>query len=594
MFYIDKQLLDKRREVFFLRFLPPLIVFVAFFGLTLLSWNAARNILRANQLTILDQKNVTTTRAIKQRAENYEDILIGCVGLFDTNHEITEENWHTYLSIHNIAARYPGIQRIGFSKIVPADSLAAHIQEVRENGHPDYTITPAGDRQVYTSVLFSEPVNALTPMPRGYDMYSDPIRHKAMDRARTNGTLSLTNNVDIIADENKHPDQSSFILYAPVYRAPKDSFKTATERNGSAIGYVFISFFGADLLKRAESEESSNYGVMLTNMTGGTREKVFESPAFVGIQRKPGSFAQTEQFAVADATWQLTGTISPNIIDADARNRPTYALWGGLLFCIILSGFIYMLLLNRMYAITNKEESSIRLAKDELLALASHQLRTPATGVKQYIGMLREGFAGVLTKQQKVLIDKAYASNERQLGTIGEMLFVARADAKGLSDELQPINLTLLLQSILDENSAIFINNDQTLKYTQPARALHVMGNEQYLRMAIENIINNASKYTHRKGIIQVRLELVDTHSIEFSVKDSGVGVAREDYKLLFTKFSRIPNELTSKVNGSGIGLYLAKKVVQHHKGNITFTSKEKHGSTVTIVLPRFIKKDDD
>ena len=225
-------------------------------------------------------------------------------------------------------------------------------------------------------------------------------------------------------------------------------------------------------------------------------------------------------------------------------------------------------------------------AKDDFLALASHQLRTPATGVKQYVGMLIEGIAGPLTELQQSLLNKAYASNERQLGIINEMLFVARADSDQIKIQEDEINIGLLLKDIVEEQQVAFKNKNQICKLEIPDTAICLIGDEQYIRMAIENVVSNATKYTQEGGKIEIILK-ENTKDMILEINDTGVGVAEEDMHLLFNKFSRIHNDLSSSVSGSGLGLYLVKKVVESHKGSVVFDSKLGVGSKVKITLPK-------
>ena len=225
-------------------------------------------------------------------------------------------------------------------------------------------------------------------------------------------------------------------------------------------------------------------------------------------------------------------------------------------------------------------------AKDDFLALASHQLRTPATGVKQYVGMLIEGLAGPLTDLQQKLLTKAYESNERQLSIINEMLFVARADSDQIKIQDDEINIGLLLQDIVEEQQVAFKNKNQICKLKIPNTTICMFGDEQYIRMAIENVVSNATKYTQAGGKIDITLK-ENTQYIILEFNDTGVGVADEDKVLLFKKFSRIHNDLSATVSGSGLGLYLVRKVVELHNGSVTFDSKVGEGSKVKITLPK-------
>ena len=183
-----------------------------------------------------------------------------------------------------------------------------------------------------------------------------------------------------------------------------------------------------------------------------------------------------------------------------------------------------------------------------------------------------------------MLLEKAYESNERQLDTINEMLFVARADAGQLRIENEAFDLVEMLRNIVDEQKSVMTKKRQKITLTLPATEVLCRGDKQYLYMAIDNVINNASKYTHDGG--EIFVELYTKHHVAIvHIQDTGVGVADKDKHLLFKKFSRIPNELTTRVSGSGIGLYFTKKVIDAHDGKIIFDSKLKKGSRVTILL---------
>src|SRR5690606_18010718 len=116
--------------------------------------------------------------------------------------------------------------------------------------------------------------------------------------------------------------------------------------------------------------------------------------------------------------WVVTFDIMPSVIAKTTRDRPLNALIAGFLLSPLLAGFVLTLLVSRTRALANAQRAEVHDAKDELLSLASHQLRTPATSVKQYLGMLKEGFVGTLTPQQENILLRAYDSNERQLHII--------------------------------------------------------------------------------------------------------------------------------------------------------------------------------
>jgi PAS domain S-box-containing protein len=245
--------------------------------------------------------------------------------------------------------------------------------------------------------------------------------------------------------------------------------------------------------------------------------------------------------------------------------------------------------LRRTNVLLKKQQLDLQLlnaSKDDFISLASHQLRTPATGVKQYIGMLIEGFSGTLEKGQQSLLEKAYESNERQLRIISDLLKVAQVDAGKIIPLKTVTDLDEMVSSIIAEQADTFKKRHQDINYQKPEKTVEAKFDSNLIRMVLENIINNASKYSHENTTVSVTLE-DKGKTVSIDVKDEGVGILKADIPRLFEKFSRIDNDLSTQVGGSGLGLYWAKKIVDLHGGTITMTSLPGEGTTFSIELPK-------
>jgi signal transduction histidine kinase len=165
------------------------------------------------------------------------------------------------------------------------------------------------------------------------------------------------------------------------------------------------------------------------------------------------------------------------------------------------------------------------------------------------------------------------------------MLFVARSDTGEIEFEFEKTDILKLMRDILKEQAPTIKQNGQKLIRLLESKPVYVNADARYLRMAIENLLSNATKYTEAGGVITVTLKRTKTRAT-IKVEDTGVGVHEKYNDLLFRKFSRVPNALSNQVSGSGIGLYLAKKVADAHKGKIVFKSADGKGSVCTITLP--------
>lgn len=228
---------------------------------------------------------------------------------------------------------------------------------------------------------------------------------------------------------------------------------------------------------------------------------------------------------------------------------------------------------------------TLNKSKDEFISLASHQLRTPATGVKQFLGMVLDGFAGEVTPEQRLMLQRAYDSNERQISIINDLLKVAQADAGKVVLHKQKVDVAKLVQEVLGEQASKFAGRSQTVDFSAPKQPLLVKADAGRLRMVLDNIIDNACKYTFENKTITVRVARRQGN-VYISVQDTGVGIAAADLDKLFHKFTRLDNPLSEGAGGTGLGLYWAKKIIDLHGGDIQVVSKRGHGSTFTVVLP--------
>lgn len=245
-----------------------------------------------------------------------------------------------------------------------------------------------------------------------------------------------------------------------------------------------------------------------------------------------------------------------------------------------------LIIANQLLKRQRVELEVLNNVKDEFISLASHQLRTPATGIKQYLGMLLEGYAGELSPQQQQFLQRAYDSNERQIRLVNSLLRTAQLDAGKVSLSKTTVNIRKIIDEVVDSLNDLFAERKQTVSVDEKASISPIQADESKIRMVIENLIDNASKYTDTGGTITVHLSETKKH-ICLTIEDTGVGIAQEDIGRVFDKFNRIPNRLSAMVEGNGLGLYWVKKIINLHKGKITVSSQLDAGTEFKVLLPK-------
>ncbi len=184
---------------------------------------------------------------IDKRLNAHAQILRSGAALFDASDSVTRKEWHTFTLRQKVEQQLPGIQGIGFSLLIPHEQLAQHIEEIRNQGFPEYHVRPGGEREVYTSIIYLEPFTGRNLRAFGYDMFSESVRRAAMEMARDTDSAALSGKVVLVQETDKDV-QTGTLMYVPVYRKgmPTD---TIEQRRAALYGWVYSPYRMNDLME---------------------------------------------------------------------------------------------------------------------------------------------------------------------------------------------------------------------------------------------------------------------------------------------------------------------------------------------------------
>jgi signal transduction histidine kinase len=228
---------------------------------------------------------------------------------------------------------------------------------------------------------------------------------------------------------------------------------------------------------------------------------------------------------------------------------------------------------------TNEKLRMLDQTKDDFISMASHQLRTPLTSVKGYVSMVLDGDAGKITPLQRKLLTQSFVSSQRMVYLISDLLNVSRLRTGKFVIEPVRTNIANVIKGEIEQLVETAKGRNLELTYNKPEHFPTYMLDETKLRQVIMNFIDNAIYYTPSGGKISVDL-VEKPQTIEFTVTDNGMGVPKADQPHLFTKFFRAHNAKRARPDGTGLGLFMAKKVVIAQGGAVIFKSQEGKGST--------------
>lgn len=234
---------------------------------------------------------------------------------------------------------------------------------------------------------------------------------------------------------------------------------------------------------------------------------------------------------------------------------------------------------------SNQQLQRLDEAKNEFISMASHQLRTPLTSIKGYLDMLLQGDLGPVRPTQKAVLREAFSSSERMVQLINDFLSISRLQTGTFTMNRQLANLGDIVQSEMALLKIVAKQHNITLSVHIDDDVPTLPIDAEKLRQVIMNMIDNAIFYSKEQTTVKVSL-CCDAQEVVFTVEDQGIGVPKAEQSGVFGKFFRASNARKRRPDGTGVGLFLARKVVLEHGGAMIFASKENKGSTFGFRLP--------
>lgn len=231
------------------------------------------------------------------------------------------------------------------------------------------------------------------------------------------------------------------------------------------------------------------------------------------------------------------------------------------------------------------KENEIDNMKSEFISIASHQLRTPLTSVKTYAHLLVSGYQGELSHEQLEFMKIILTSVERMSDLIDILLDVSRIEAGKIEIVLKKTDINKLVSDIIRELEPAAREKNILLECLQPKKPLMAKVDQLLTTEVLTNLLSNSIKYTPKKGTVTLSIGKKGK-DISFKVKDTGYGIPKSDQDRIFTKFFRADNISRREPSGSGLGLYMVKKIIENMGGTINFESAEKQGTTFTVTIP--------
>ncbi|HTE90189.1 MAG TPA: HAMP domain-containing sensor histidine kinase [Terriglobales bacterium] len=254
---------------------------------------------------------------------------------------------------------------------------------------------------------------------------------------------------------------------------------------------------------------------------------------------------------------------------------------GVILFAVLIAGLI----VNTSFLVHEIRRNE---QHDSFINAVTHELKTPIASIRLYLQTLQRRDVDEAQRREfyRLMVD----DTDRLLGTVEQVLKAGQVSHKKGNHRV-PLNFGDLVQECVDVARTSHHLQPQALRYEQAVNngaGTSVVGDDEELRTAVSNVIDNAIKYSGPAVDIAVRLETPDDKHVTLSVRDKGVGISAQELKRIFKRFYRVPNRSLTNIKGTGLGLFIVRAIARKHGGRVFAQSEgESRGTTVVLELPR-------
>lgn len=545
--------------------------------ITLTAWYYSKSQLNQKLEAKFERNAEQVVSLVKERMKLYENALSSGVAYIDSvETEITQPRWALYANSLKIDLTYPGINGIGIIYNIKPDQLNSYLDEQRQY-RPNYKIHPNHTESEYWPITYIEPV-APNKMAVGLDMAFETNRYSSVKKARDTGEAQLTGPITLVQDAKKTP---GFLFYTPFYKNGSKP-KSIDERRDLIKGVVYAPFIMKNLMQGTLAEKNRQVSIKITD-SGDILYDDKDNKSLTDFDNTP-LFTKQIDIKLNGRVWSFSIQSNLSFRNESTANQSSYILIGGLFIDSMLLGlFLFLSRANRLaldYAdrinssLETKTKHLEKSNKDleQFSYVASHDLKSPLNAIKQLVGWVREDCIDIIPEESKNHLDLLTQRSDRMMKLLNDLLDysrINRTEFKSISINLK--EMTKDLDKLLDIPSGFNII----------APDINITIPEVPFEIVLRNLLSNSIKHHDKEnGTIIISYEQGNDFHI-ITVEDDGPGIPEEFHEKAMEMFQTLKPR--DKVEGSGMGLSMIKKIVTHYQGSVMIHSDGKRGTRILI-----------
>ncbi|MGI1679922.1 MAG: CHASE domain-containing protein [Cellvibrionaceae bacterium] len=563
-------------------------------SLTVVAYFVARNLSYEQERKRFEYRSDEIQNAITERMRVYEQTLYAAAAMIDSHDGfITRDEWRKFVAAMRINENWPGIQGLGFAVPVESEKKEIFEQGVRDEGFPEFKISPEGVRDEYTSIIYLEPFDWRNQRAFGYDMWSNEMRRQAMQRAREERVAAISGIITLV-QETKTDVQKGFLMYWPVFH----------EENKQFLGWVYSAFRANDLMSGILGDYDPN--IEFEIFDGETVKKdslLFDTNDFFsqGEMKFSPVFSSEKIIELQGRPWTIYLS-TPVSYSVNRENRSSqYVLIGGIIIDILLFYLIYSLFsinkkaqqiasdMTTEYRLASEREEQANRAKSQFLANMSHELRTPLNSIIGFSHRLIRRLSEQVEEREAEGLRAIHRNGLSLLSLINDILDLSKVEAGQMEVDCHQFDVKDICEDNILEWHELAKEKNIKFVLDKPESPILINSDVRKVQQIVRNLMSNAFKYT-TEGSVVLSIHPARTErsldAVEITVTDTGIGISEEDLENLFASYFRAQEVRTKAIQGTGLGLVITSQFVGLLGGEINVVSEEGKGSCFSVIIP--------
>jgi len=338
--------------------LMALLVFVLTLLVTFAAWSSAQRSAETQLHEAFDYRARDMGNSIVRRVLVYEQVLRGARGFLRGSVDLSRAEFAEYYQVLQLDQSFPGLEALAIATALRPGAVAAHEEQVRNDGFPDYRVHPAQDGEPRTAISHIEPFNARNLRAFGYDMYSEPIRRAAMAAARDSGQAALSGKV-VLVQEGGASNDSGVLMYLPVYRTGRD-VETVEGRRAALLGWIYSPFRMNDLMRGVGGIAAPHLDVEIYDGDQATAAALLYRSPGAGRGEAP-RFSTATRMEMAGRTWTVRMASSASLEATLDHDRPQMVAATGVVLGFLVSLVVWLLAGSRRRALQLAQAMTLEL-----------------------------------------------------------------------------------------------------------------------------------------------------------------------------------------------------------------------------------------